>query len=126
MVPIENHTTVNVTVVNGILIQCGAKGGNLRVRPKTPSPDSQPLKIKWTWVGEPQGQLFQLQFFAIPMEDDSPLTNPCWPFNQPMPANCLTDPKTEHEFTVRDENIVWKYSVLVDDLHLDPIIIVEK
>jgi hypothetical protein len=124
--PISYHKTVNVTVVNGILIQCGAKGGNLRVKSKTPPPESQPLKIKWKWVGSPSGQQFRLQFFAIALEDDQSSTTPCWPFIEPQPPGCLTQPASEHEYTVRDENIVCKYSVLVDSLHLDPIIIVEK
>ena len=124
MVPIKDHKPVPVRVENG-LIKCGANGGNLRVAQKTSGGD--PLKITWRWVGDPQGQLFQLQFFAIPMEEDSPPTNPCWPFVGSPPPNCLTQPATHHEYIVRQDTLIaCKYSVLVDDLHLDPIIIVEK
>ena len=110
---------VEIVVVNGMFIKCGSKGGNLRVKSKTPG--NEPLQIRW--YGEVP---FQLQFFAVPLEDDPAPSTPAWPFREPAPAACLTDLSDDQTFTVKDTNIVCKYSVYVDTLHHDPIIIVEK
>jgi hypothetical protein len=122
--PISSHKTVNVTVVNGNLIQVGNKGGNLRLKSMTST--GQPLQVKWKWVGSPAGQQFRLQFFALELEDDPAETAPAWPFQEAEPAAGLTPLATEHTFTLQDINHLGKYSVLVNSLHLDPIIIVEK
>ena len=122
--PINSHKTVNITVVNGNLIQCGAKGGNLRLKSRTPG--GQPLQVTWKWVGSPAGQQFRLQFFALALEDDPADTTPAWPFREDEPEAGLTPLASEHTYTLQDINHLGKYSVLVKSLHLDPIIIVEK
>jgi hypothetical protein len=122
--PISSHKTVNVTVVSGNLIQCGANGGNLRLKSKTTG--GAPLQVKWTWVGTPAGQQFRLQFFALALEDDPAETASAWPFREDEPEASLTPLATEHTYTLQDINHLGKYSVLVNSLHLDPIIIVEK
>ena len=121
-----SHQLVNIAVVNGNLIQCGTKGGNLRVKSKIPGPPPrESLTITWRWIGDPANTPFRLQFFAVPLEEDN-APAPYWPFSEPAPPGGLTDLRVEHIYTVLDINVICKYSVLVDNLHLDPIIIVEK
>jgi hypothetical protein len=123
--PITMPTTFNVKFACENLIQVGNKGGNLRLRSKQANGD--PMSIKFKWVGSPNGQTFRLHFFGLSMEDDPSPTAPFWPFKErPIPAGGLTDEKEEHIFTLEDWNHLGKYSVIVGNLHLDPVIIIER
>jgi len=121
--PFTSHQTIPVSIV-GNTIQCGERGGNLRLKSKTGA--GNPLRVTWTWDSAP-ARPFRLQFFAVPLEGDTDEETPFWPFNElPEPDGGLTQPLVEHIYTLKNINIVCKYSVYVGSLHLDPIIIVEK
>jgi len=122
--PISSHKILNVKIACENLIQVGNKGGHLRLKSKTPA--GEPITVTWRWQGNPAGQQFRLQFFGLPLEGDDAELTPFWPFQEAEPPAGLTPLATEHTFTLRDINHLGKYSVLVNSLHLDPIIIVEK
>src|SRR5262245_59809752 len=116
IIQFESDLTIEVKVVgNGI--KCGTNGGDMKVKPK--KNNGTPLHVTWTNTDNPQQQ-FRLQFRAR-WENQG---NSFWPFQEVMPAQGLTGLATSHTFTFADENNECKYSVLIGDLVLDPIIIV--
>jgi hypothetical protein len=123
---LTNDVVVDVTLVQNSQISCGTHGGNLRVKSKNNANNA--MKITWQWVGG--GQEFRLQFQAIPLEGDvdSPTNTPYWPFTEADPSDGLgiTTSQTAHVFHLKDTDFACKYSVIVGNLRLDPIIIVEK
>jgi hypothetical protein len=120
---------IDVDVQNNHLI-CGANGGNARGYPGT--------KILWR-SRRPDEVKFSLEFFQFGLEDSEQRAHRIsalrrWPFTGDPPHGAIVPDTTEFAGTLFDENErdphapapAFKYSVRVGNLHLDPIVIVDK
>jgi hypothetical protein len=111
---------IDVDVRNNTVI-CGVNGGNGRGYPGT--------RIVWRAANEKL--TFSLEFFRLAVEAGRKPVDvrelPRWPFVEPEPPRDVVPPTREFTGTLRDDAPAqYKYSVTVDNLRLDPIIIVDK
>jgi len=114
---------VHVSLANN-QIKCGSNGGHLFL--KSTAAGGGDMQVSWQWFGAPAGQQFSLQFLPLVLEDDQDPTM-VWPFVGTAPYGGLTQPSNNHTFTVKPGIIfLGKYTVFVGNLHLDPVIIIER
>jgi hypothetical protein len=112
-------TTIQIDVKNGE-VTCGSNGGHLRVPHGT--------VINWTSTGA--DKKFVLKFEQIGFEAGGAAGDlEHWPFVDP--SGPQSEPKNTFKGTLRKlasegHTPVYKYSVRVGDLLLDPIIIVDR
>jgi len=113
---------IDISVLNNTLI-VGANGGNARGAAGT--------KLMWRAVS--QNVVFKLEFFQLATEaaERKPINVQLlkrWPFDEPEPGGGVVGPTKQFTGTLSKgaENSQFKYAVTVDNLHLDPIIIVDK
>jgi hypothetical protein len=119
-------TTIKIDVKDG-KITCGANGGHIRV----------PHGTAITWTSEGTGQTFELEFSQLEVETAATASALLhWPFDKPAaakpgPTDSFTGtlrklpPAAGHALAAGHPPI-YKYSVRVGDLLLDPIIIVDR
>jgi hypothetical protein len=116
----ELMTTIHIDVKND-KITCGKNGGHIRVPHGT--------AIKWTSEGT--GRKFVLEFSQLGVETAATARDlEDWPFE--TPAGPVSEAKETFEGTLKKlpeaagHVPVYKYNVRVEDLLLDPIIIVDR
>jgi hypothetical protein len=111
-------TTIQIDVQNGT-VTCGASGGHVRV----------PHGTQITWTSKGADKKFQLEFVQLGLESaDAARELVHWPFEEPMgkpsPTNSFVG--TLKKIGQEGHAPVYKYSVRVGNLLLDPIIIIDK
>jgi hypothetical protein len=113
-------TTIHIDVQNG-KVTCGTNGGHIRV----------PHGTAITWTSDGTDKMFELEFTQLDLETGAAASTPDhWPFEQPA----RPEPGRKNTFTGTLKKLplagshapVYKYSVRVGDLLLDPIIIVDR
>ena len=122
-------TQIDVSVRNNTLI-CGVNGGNVLGIPGD--------RVVWR---SGNGNLpFKLEFFRLarepqgkPPADREPANVrelPRWPFSEPEPPDDIVGPTREFGGTLRKQDgeppEAYKYYVTVQNLRLDPIVIVDR
>jgi hypothetical protein len=112
-------TTIQIDVQNS-KVTCGKSGGHIRV----------PHGTAITWTSNGSDKKFELEFLQLGVEAaDSPQELQHWPFEEPAgrastPTNSFTG--TLRKLRPEGAVPVYKYTVKVGDLVLDPIIIVDR
>ena len=121
--PIATPKAIHVSLA-GNQIKCGSNGGNLFLKSTTAAGGQ--MQVTWQWFGAPQGQQFSLQFLPLVLEDDEDPTT-AWPFVGDCTVRRSHAAGDQHTFTLKpDINYLGKYTVFVGNLHLDPVIIIER
>jgi hypothetical protein len=118
---------IDVEVRNNTLI-CGVNGGNVLGVPGA-------LLVWRSGRGDPR---FTLEFFRLAAEPEREVPAdrkvidvkglPHWPFIEPEPEGGLVGPTREFSGTLKKdgEPVAYKYYVSVENLRLDPIVIVDR
>jgi len=109
---------IDIDVRNNTLV-VGANGGNARA----------PAGTKILWVSK--NVAFTLEFFQLAVEAQKPTDVrelKRWPFSEREPPNGVEGPTREFLGTLSEgvRGAQFKYYVTVENLRLDPIIIVDK
>ena len=107
--------TLKIRVDSGSVL-CGTVGGNADLKGAQ----------KVEWVSELP---FTLEFFRTPYEDDrecDPVELNGWPFADPQRAQDVRWPVKSFAGVLKEGFALYKYSITVGNLRLDPIIIVDR
>lgn len=118
MISTQGNTTMaslKIRVDSGSVL-CGTVGGNADLK------GGQRLE----WVSD---QPFTLEFFRTPYEGDEecdPVKLDGWPFSDPGRARDVSWPVKSFAGVLKPGFALYKYSITVGNLRLDPIIIVDR
>ena len=106
--------SLQISVQNGAVL-CGKSGGNVRGK--------EGHTIQWT-----SDRDFTLEFFRTPEEGEEcdPVKLDGWPFAKPASAQDVKWPVKTFEGVLKEGYGLFKYSITVGNLRLDPIIIVDR
>ena len=113
----KDMITIKIDVRDG-RITCGTSGGHIRV----------PHESVITWKSTGEDKKFELEFFQLGTETaDAAGELEHWPFQETRPSGPTnTFVGTLKKLAANDWAPVYKYTVKVGNLVLDPIIIVDR